>query len=521
MVVRLKRAWATVSACAAALLLGACGGQAQTSQTGPVGDPVAGGSARILAVSEPRSLDPAILTNSASTNGILGNSLYGTLMVNDMVTGKIEYKMAEAFTTADSGKTFEMRLREGLTFSDGTPLDASAVKFNWDRVKDPATGSQSLREAALIASTEAVDPRTLKITLVSPVPLYAQAVVASSLNWIASPKALQAGGQVFNAAPVGAGPFTLKSWARQDRIELVKNPRYWDAPKPYLDAITFRSVTDTTQRIDALDTGGADLAVNTSWESIEHSRDRGLGVEIAPLSGGLGLTLNTRRAPFDDLRARQAVAAAVDLEAMNLAVFNGAGRVPETLFEKSSPFYSDIPLTKTDRGTAQRLFDELAAEGKPVKFTFTAYTTPESRDVAESLQAQLSSFRNVSMQIKMVDLSAFPQINATKDYDVLISAAYVLDPEPQLWASFHGKSSANGSGINDPQLNEALDAGRRGQTVEQRKAAYEVVQERLAELVPMIFYTRASQGATTVSGIHGVVHYGNASLLTEELWKQG
>ncbi|MGC7101496.1 ABC transporter substrate-binding protein [Amycolatopsis lurida] len=485
---------------------------------GPAGDPVAGGSATILTITEPRSLDPASLSNAWAFHSVLGNALYGTLMTNDSKSNEIQYRMAESFTTKDNGATFELKLRQGLIFSDGSPLDAEAVKAGWDRVADPATGSSSIREAATINGTRVVNPTTLEVTLWTPVPHFAQSVVVSALNWIASPAALKAGQQSFDANPVGAGPFTLKSWTRQDKIELVKNPEYRDAPKPYLDAITLRAVPDTTQRLNTLTSGGAQVAIDTNWRSIDQARQRGFPVDVQPLGGGQGLMMNTRRAPFTDVRARQAIAAALDLNALNVSVYNGKGEVPRTLFPESSPFYADIPLAGTDREKAQRLFDELAAEGKRVSFTFTGYPTPEAKGTAEGVQAQLSAFGNVDVHIRTVDLAETAAIYAARDFDMIISSVLPTDPEPQLWNVLHGQSRANNSGIDDPRMNEALQTGRTAASTEERKTAYEVVQERMAELVPVLLYNRASPAVETAPDVHGVVQYGQGSLLPEELW---
>ncbi|MEU6644429.1 ABC transporter substrate-binding protein [Saccharomonospora sp. NPDC046836] len=516
--IRKGRFLAATVTCVAAAAMAGCSGPTAGSPEEPVGDPVAGGTAHILMITEPRALDPAVMSNVWALNAVLGNALYGTLLTNDENTGEIHYEMAESFTTEDNGVTFELMLRQGLTFSDGSPLDAEAVKFNWDRLRDPVTGSTAIRDAALIASTEVVDARTLEVTLRTPVPNYAQAVVANQLNWIASPKALQAGPQAFDANPVGAGPFTLKSWTRQDRIELVRNPGYWDAPKPYLDAITLRAAPDTTQRLNTLTSGGADVAVETNWSSIATARERGVSADVQPLGGGQGLSMNMRRAPFNDERARKAVAAALDLKAIDLAVYNGKGEIPATLFVESSPFYSDFQLTTQDKATAQRLFDELAAEGKKVSFTFTSYPTPEAKGAAESVQAQLSAFDNVDVSVQTVDFGGMPRIYAEHDFDMIISSSLLLDPEPQLWTNFHGQSPANMSGVDDEQLNEALQAGRTSTSVAERKAAYQVVQERLSALVPTIFYTRASPSVLAAENVHGVVQYGFGSLLPEELW---
>ncbi|MFF2846338.1 ABC transporter substrate-binding protein [Streptomyces sp. NPDC058001] len=509
--------------CATALVLGACGGtgtDASTDSRHSAGPPVAGGTARVLQITEPRNLDPAVMGNAWAVNAFLGNALYGTLMVNDPDTGAVHFRMAKSFVTRDGGATFELKLRPGLTFSDGSPLNAEAVKVNWDRIKVPETGSSAREEASVIASTKVVDATTLKVTMVSPVPNYAQAVLSTSMNWIASPKALKSTRQQFDARPIGAGPFTLKSWTRQDTIELVKNPGYWDAPKPYLDRITLRTANDSTQRVNTLTSGGADVAVDTNWETLATARAAGFDTDTMPLNGGQYLAMNTRRAPFDDIRARQAVAAALDLGAMDQTVYKGKGKPVHTLFTESSPFYADKELAKADRGTAQRLFDELAAEGKPVSFTFKSFPSPESRATAESVQTQLSAFRNVEVKVKIADHTEIATLRSTHDFDMLISSALFVDPEPTLWTAFHGDSRSNMSGIDDKELNDALLAGRRATSVKARKAAYETVQERLLALAPAVFTGRGAPSAVSAKNVHGVKQYGLGSLLPEELWIQ-
>ncbi|WP_146776861.1 ABC transporter substrate-binding protein, partial [Parafrankia sp. Ea1.12] len=384
--------------------------------------------------------------------------------------------------------------------------------------KDPATGSPHRSEASMIASTEVVDDVTLTATMVTQVPKYAQSVVTSSLNWIASPAALRKGAAAFDATPIGAGPFTLKSWTRQAAMELVKNPRYWDAPKPYLDTLTFQAALDSNQRYNTLQTGGADVAVESNPVNFDKADKAGLPNTVLELSGGLFMAMNTRRAPFDDVRARQAVAAALDLDALNLAAYNGTGTPVDTLFSKASPFYSDTPLRKADKATAQRLFDELAAEGKPVSFTVSTAPTSENRAIAENVQAQLGSFKNVSVQVKIVEVADIGAMRTTHDFDAIVSAAAFQDPEPRLLANFTGNSPANLSGIADKALNDALLAGRTGASEQDREKAYDAAQARLTEAMPAIFLTRSAPAVITGKNVGGIVQYGTGSLLPEDLW---
>lgn len=508
------------AAFAALLLLSACGGADSEGGGGPSleGEPVPGGTIRVVQGGEPRMMDPAALINVWVANGLLGNALYGTLMINDEETLDIEYKMATDFTTSDGGRTFTLMLRPGLMFTDGTPLDAAAVKFNWDRLRDPSVASPSLPPAAQVASTEVVDPMTLKVTMVSPNPNFAQSLVTSGMNWIASPTALQKGTEAFNAEPVGAGPFTLVNWQRQSVIELTKNPDYWDAPRPYLDGITIRSATDTNQRVNAMTTGSADLASEASGASIAKAEAAGLSSETVPTGGGQFIGLNVRSAPFDDERARRALALALDRDAINAAVYNGAGEVPETLFIEGSPFYTDTPLPTTNRAEAQKLLDELAAEGKSLSFTFLAYSTPENRAVAEAFQTQLTVLDNVEANVEIIDFAAGVPRIAAHDFDMVILSSTVQDPDSSLWSVFHSTSRGNYTGISDPQLDEALDAGRIATTVEARTAAYQVVQDRLVELNPVLWYTRSSPTYVSGKNVHGIEMYTVGSLLPEQLW---
>lgn len=466
---------------------------------------------------EPRSLDPAALGNAYAINAAVGNALYGTLMTDDD-SGKIQFSMAESFTTADNGATFELKLRPDLVFSDGAPLNAAAVKFNWDRLKNPANGATSLAQASVAASTEVVDDLTLKVTMVTPMPRYAGSVITSSMNWIASPAVLEKGTEAFDKAPIGAGPFTLKSWTRQASIELAKNPRYWDAPKPYLDTLTLRTLADTNQRFNTVLSGTADAAAESSWQNFSKAEEQGLALGRQNVNGGLFLTMNSRRAPFDDPRARRAIAAALDLDALNLAVYNGLGKPVETLFTEGSPFYSNIPLRKVDKAAAQRLFDELAAAGKPVSFTFSAFPSTENRAMAENVQAQLSTFDNVKVNIEPLDQSRLGELYSKRDFDMVTLSSFFYDPDPVLSTVFDGSSPSNLSGINDPELNEALQAGRTATSDEERGKAYETVQRRLADQVPVVFITRVALGAIGGQNVGGIRLYGNGSLLPEELW---
>jgi peptide/nickel transport system substrate-binding protein len=505
-----------VAGCSAGTGAGTTAGAATENE----GEPVSGGTARILQIAEPQSLDPAKLSNTWAHMATLGNALYGTLMINNIENFDIEYKMATDFSSTDGGATFNLTLRPGLTFTDGTPLDAEAVKYNWDRLKDPQIGSTALRQAVQVASTEVVDPTTLKVTLVAPNPYFAQGLVAGAMNWIASPTALKKGTPAFDENPVGAGPFELVDWTRQSNIELRKNPGYWDAPKPYLDALTIRTAHEASQRINAMTTGAADLTSESSASNINLAETQGLRYEVPPTGGGQIIAMNQRRAPFDDVRARRAVQMALDTDNLNTIVYNGEGTVPTTLFPEDSPFYTGTQLPKSNSEEAQRIFDELASEGKPVSFTFMSYPASESKMLAEAVQAQLSAYDNVDVSVELHDITSAHARTASRDFDMSITSAIIQDPDYSLWTAFHSASAGNFMGVNDPQLDAALDRGRASESQDERIIAYTEAQERLDELAVGVWYTRATPAVVYGDNLHGVQLYTLGSPLPEELWME-
>lgn len=508
--------------CALGLALGACSGgdsdsgSSTKTTSGASGDPVEGGTLRAVMLSEPRNLDPAVMQNNDRGQGLVGNALFGTLMTSDPETGAVDYKLAEDFATQDGGKTFQLKLRAGLKFTDGTPFDAEAVKFNWERLTDPTLGSNSSQDASSIEKTDVVDDTTLKVTLVRPTPRFSSQVILSSMNWIASPEALAGGAQKFDAAPVGAGPFTLKKWTRGGRIELVKNKSYVDAPRPYLDAITVTSVADEAQRLSTLSSGGAEVTPLTLWGNVNKAKEAGLVVDTMPVGGGQMLGYNMRKAPFDDVRAREAVSLALDLDALDLAINEGHGEGAEKMFPKTSPLYNDVSLHSFDAEKAQKLFDELKAEGKPVSFTFTTFQGNE--DLGQAVQAQLGAFKNVTVEVDVADWAETGRILGEHNFQMTIAAVNFLDPDPALCRFACSQSPRNSMGFQDPELDKALQTGSTETSDEARQAAYQTATERIAEIVPGVFYQRQSFTFATAKNVGGVQLYGGGSLLADQLW---
>jgi peptide/nickel transport system substrate-binding protein len=457
------------------------------------------------------------MINQYSNHALFGNALYGTLITPGTKEGEIRPGLAESFATSDRGKTWTVTLRAGLKFSDGAPLDAAALRDNWRRMADPELGSESRSAAELVKGFEVKD-RTLTARLGSPYAGFPDAVMATSLNRIASPKALAAGDR-YSERPVGAGPFVLDKWVRNGEMRLKKNPGYHAPGRPYLDGLVLKPVGDEDQRYNATLTGGADAAVTATPQMIGRARSAGLPVYEFPTSGGIKATFNVRNAPFNDPRAREAVVKALDLDAVNQATYEGKGEVPQSVFAKDSPYFrADLALPKQDRATAQRLFDTLAAEGKPVKFTFTSYPSPAATKAVQAVQAQLKTYRNVNAEVEILDYPAALAKQAEGSFQMIPGGVMFRDPGFALYTELHSKSAGNFSGLSDAALDKALETGRSSADPAERRAAYAVVSRKLAELNPLLIYVRANPTVIASAKAHGFEMYNRGSLLTDGLW---
>src|SRR5262245_11043976 len=267
---------------AAALTMAGCGGGSDASGSG--GD--AGGELTFLNFSETPTLDPALGRNSSGGGQIQLVPIYDMLAEVD-ADGEITPRLAESVET-DDALHWTITLRDGLKFSDGTPLDADAVIAQWKRLADPATASPSASEAATMKSYEAVDGRTIEVTLVERNSQWARYLMRG-LGMIPSPTALAKEGENFASAPVGAGPFKVEDFVRDDHLTLVRNPNYWDAPRPYLDKVTFRPILNPQQRADTFNGGEGDISWEVIWSSqLVNWVDEGRNVLIPPISGGQG-----------------------------------------------------------------------------------------------------------------------------------------------------------------------------------------------------------------------------------------
>src|SRR5271168_1080700 len=272
-------------------------------------------------------------------------------------------QLALSYENSADGKEMTIKLRPGVKFHDGEPLDAEAAKFSIERhINMP--GSFRKSELASVDHVEVVDPLTIKLVLKSPfAPLISQ--LTDRAGMMVSPKAVKEEGDKFGLHPVCAGPYKFVERVQQDRMVFEKFADYWDKDHVFIDRVVFLPIVDATVRLANLKSGGLDLIERVLATDINNVRaDSRLVLSTAPELGYLGLTINigndkNKGALSQSEKVRQALDLSIDREAVNQVVFNGEFVPGNQWISPSHPYYQTAyPVQKRDIAKAKALLKE-------------------------------------------------------------------------------------------------------------------------------------------------------------------
>ncbi|MHB1110739.1 MAG: ABC transporter substrate-binding protein [Candidatus Nanopelagicales bacterium] len=345
-------------------------------------------------VLEPPSLDPTAEAAAAVDEVVYANVFEGlTRFASD---GSVVPGLAESWEISEDGLTYTFHLHDGVTFHDGTTMDAEDVKFSLDRIN--AEGSLNAQKAlyAAIASVEVVDPLTVKITLGKP-----DGNLIYNLAWgdavIVAPETAATNG----TNPVGTGPFVFKERRPGDSIELAKNPGYWGTPVA-LESATFRYIGDPTAALAALQAGDVDVFPNFPAPEMVGvlQGDPRFRVVVGTTQGETILTMNNSRPPLDDVRVREAIAHAIDRQAIIDGAMFGFGVPIGTFWPPTHPDYVDLTaLSNYDPEKSKAL---LAEAGVPnPSLTLRLPPAPYARRGGEIIAEQL---RAVGINVEVINV---------------------------------------------------------------------------------------------------------------------
>lgn len=333
---------------------------------------------------EPPHLDPTSAAAGAIDSVLYSNVFEG--LTRFMGDGSIVPGLAASWEISDDGLTYTFSLRSGVTFHDGTIMDAEDVKFSLDRIlaEDSANAQKALFSA--ISNVEVVDPRTVRLTLSEP-----NGNMLFNLAWgdavIVAPESIE----TIKQTPIGTGPFKFDLWNQGDRIEMSRYDNYWgDAPA--LDKATFKFISDPTAAFAAVMAEDVDMFSGfPAPENLpQFEADPRFQVLVGSTEGETILSTNNKQAPFDDVRVRQALAHAIDRQAIIDGAMFGYGTPIGTHFAPHNPAYVDLKDGSAfDQDKARALLTEA---GLPDGFETTLHLPPPSyaRRGGEIIAAQLA-----------------------------------------------------------------------------------------------------------------------------------
>jgi peptide/nickel transport system substrate-binding protein len=479
-----------------------------------------GGSLVYAKTSDIASLDPAKITNSGASDGVMADLLYDMLLYTDARNGSIVPQTAESLTSTDA-ITWTLKIRPNITFSDGTPYDAAAVKFNYLRLQDPANGANRAAQANLIGSMDAVDATTLKMTLKSKNAVFP--VALTFIPFIASPTAVQAQGSKYgsDANVVGAGPFVLKSWVRDSQNVWQRNPNYWKSPQPYLDQITIKPITDETQRVNTFTSGGADLVFTGTGTNADQINKAGNAVQQTMiLNGGINLYFNTKTKPFSDPDARLAIAAAIDPVDYAKVVNQNLQEPIDSIFRHDSPFYDPaIVQPYNDPTKAKALAAKVAAaNGGKFEFTATAFTSTNYQSAIQYVQGALAK---VGITMNIVTEGSTQHITsctAGKFDQVCEFGSIFDDPEPAWTGLYTCNAVPSPTGWCNPNFDKDVADNQATLDAKQRVADIKDAQKIFYAELPSLYLERRYSWMFTRPNLQDFRYTNDGLPLLGEVW---
>ena len=461
-------------------------------------------------IAEPKSLDPAAVT-AVNDFRILVN-VYEGLTRYKPGTLEVEPLLATAWTVSDDGTEYTFTLREGVMFHDGTPFNAEAVKFNFDRMLDENhpyhdTGPFPLSFFfGAVEGTTVVNDMTVTFKLNAPyAPFLSNLAYPTGL--IVSPAAVMQHGSDFGRNPSGTGPFKFAEWRSNEAVVVERNAGYWGTAAG-TDAVVFRPITDANTRVAEMLAGGIDMMVEVPPTSL--GRFQGDGFSVVEQAGPhvWFLILNAKEGPMADKRVRQAANYAINKAAIVNDVLEGtadiaAGPTPPAFAWAYNEALKPYPY---DPEKARALLKEAGAEGAELTFFVTEGGSGMLDPVAmgTAIQADLAAV-GLKVKIETYEWNTFlGEVNPGLEgkADMAEMAWMTNDPDTLLYLALRSGAWPDKGGFNsgyyaNPEVDKLLEAARVATDQSERARLYKDMQEIVQEDAPWVFVANWKQNAVT------------------------
>lgn len=434
--------------------------------------------------SDPVGLSPVETWDTISDLSI--NQMYERLFERDAESGEIVPLLATGYENPDD-RTWTISLQEGVEFHDGTPFNAEAVKYTFEKLVDPEVAAPGAHIMSFMESIEVVDEYTVELVTHEPNPNVLP-VLTNRTTAIISPEADQ--NQNLMQDPVGTGPFKFESWTQGDRLIMTKNENYW-GEAPQLEKITFVTVPDAQTAISMLEAGEVQMVDGIEAESIPRLEAMD-GVELLQTEGTgvFFFSFNMDKEPMNEPEFRQAVAMALDIEGY-ISQLDGVGFSSHSLF---GPAVLDYDESIEDSGIEYNLEEakNIIAENNYGDQELTIYTSDRStyRRMAEIAQAQLTD-AGLNVKIEMMEWGTMLDSTSEGNHDMFVlGSSNSMNGLETLYGYFHSDSlgANNRTQHSDPAFDEVIDEARRTLDDDARQALINESHEKVVEealMVPM------------------------------------
>lgn len=435
--------------------------------------------------------------------------------------GSIVPHLAESYSSSADGRVWTIHLRQGISFHDGTPFNAEAVKFNIERIIDPANAVTFAFLVDSITTVEVVDEYTVRFHTEKP---FAPMInhLTHSATGMQSPKAIRdMGDDDYSQHPVGTGPFVFKSWTAGDEIVLARNDNYWGEPAK-VDEVVFKVVPEDGPRMLMVQTGEAHVGVRVPPEMVDLlNADPNIEVVRTPSVRTIYVAFNNFQRsdappnPFADVRVRQAVNYAVDNEAINEFILSGVGQAVDAPVAPGVFGYQPIKTYNYDPAKARQL---LAEAGYPNGFKTQLYA-PNGRylkdmEIAEAIQAMMLDV-GIDAEIVTADWATYLQMTEVPAEQSTVPMAMVGwgtvtgDADYGLYPLFHTDqwvpTGSSRSFYSNPGVDSLLDLARTTPDPGIRQATYREAMSMIMEDAPWIFLHAEVQLTAVRKDAEGVV----------------
>jgi peptide/nickel transport system substrate-binding protein len=412
----------------------------------------------------------------------LNASIYDYLIELDAETGELVPSLATEWSSPD-GKVWTIKLREGVTFHDGSPFTAEDVKFTLERTQDPGLGHLKAQDFEVVDRIDTPEDHTVVITLKESFPTFIYLMTDYNMAILASDYDYSSKGE---SSPMGTGPFKLEKLIPKESALLVKNENYWNAGLPKAEELRIYFVPDIDSSVTMLEAGEVDIVPQISpvMKRRLESMD-GFNV-VSPYQESRFIALAQDREPFSDNKVRLAFKYTIDPEILAKACL---GTLGETIFYNETPIvnalaqYKDIPFRGRDIEKAKQLLAEAGyPNGVEVEF-FYASDHPYGTEIAQTLK-ELSAPAGFNLELK-----GFPRDIYLSQYwlngPMLLTGWGVrVDPSMLLMLAYHSEGPWNESHMNDPEVDRLIEKIRAEVDPALRQTYYDRLQE--------IFYERGT-----------------------------